>query len=429
MFKKIIMSKNNLINIFIALIPFSLIIGNLATNINILIICLLGIAIFKNRIFFIEDKICQTLIYLFFFYLIIITSINNFPKIAENYLYKEHIIKSFFYLRFLILFLIITKLVEENIFHIKYLFLTSTFFSSVLALDIFIQVIFEKDIFGYEIYLNRPSGFFGTENIAGGYLQKFALFSIFFMALNFKDRKKRDLFIFSLFLIFLFSIFLTANRMPTILFILSFVMYFLFNFSYKKILLIFFSVVFLFFLSLKIPQFQELNYKFKVFYKHSSSIFAKAPKLFFNNFNNEERLKFEGHEYLIHFNSGIQIWKQNKIFGQGLKSFRINCDYGFNVTCNTHPHNYFIELMVDTGIVGLIFIYLIFFLGLKKFLKCHSSKILNKDIKLISNVFFLIIFFEFFPLRSTGSFFTTNNSVVIFLILSLLLNVKKIKLN
>ena len=45
-----------------------------------------------------------------------------------------------------------------------------------VGIDILIQVIFEKNILGYPITLNKPSSFFGTEHIAGGYIQKFSLF-------------------------------------------------------------------------------------------------------------------------------------------------------------------------------------------------------------------------------------------------------------
>ena len=130
--------------------------------------------------------------------------------------------------------------------------------------------------------------------------------------------------------------------------------------------------------------------------------------------------------YLIHFNSGIQIWKENKIFGKGLKSFPLNCKYGDNQTCNTHPHNYIIEIMLDTGLVGLILIYSVFLISLMNFLKFYFLKY-NERIKLLTLPFFLIIFFEFFPFRSTGSFFTTSVSTIIFLFLDFFLKLKKIK--
>lgn len=122
------LTKINFINFFISLIPLSIIIGNLAININIMIICLFGLIIYKKNTFFIEKKIYQYLIYLFFFVLIITTIINNINNFELNKLYKQNFFKSLSYLRFLLLFLIITKLIENNKLNIKLFFISSAFF-------------------------------------------------------------------------------------------------------------------------------------------------------------------------------------------------------------------------------------------------------------------------------------------------------------
>ena len=72
-------TRINLINLLIGLIPLSLIVGNLAININIILICLLGILIYKFDIFIIEKKKYQYLIYAFFSYLIVVTVISYLP--------------------------------------------------------------------------------------------------------------------------------------------------------------------------------------------------------------------------------------------------------------------------------------------------------------------------------------------------------------
>ena len=173
----------NLINLLIALIPFSLILGNLAININIILICLSGIIIYKFEIFEINDKIYQYLIYSFFLYLILITLITNIssiinfePRIAGRYfnitkeLYLENIAKSFLFLRFLILFLVVNKLIEKNSFNLKLFYISCSFFVFVVSVDIVIQAYLGKNLFGYPILFNRPTSFFGVEFIAGGYI-------------------------------------------------------------------------------------------------------------------------------------------------------------------------------------------------------------------------------------------------------------------
>lgn len=158
--------------------------------------------------------------------------------------------------------------------------------------------------------------------------------------------------------------------------------------------------------------------------QESKYILLNGPRLFLKDELDKNYTWHTG--YLIHFYSGIKIWEQKKIIGNGLKSFRLKCTYENFQTCNTHPHNYFIEILIDMGLIGIILIYAIFFVGLANFFKLYLLN-KNKHNKYISYIFFLLIFFEFFPIRSTGSFFTTTNSIFIFSILAIFLNVEKIK--
>ena len=82
--------------------------------------------------------------------------------------------------------------------------------------------------------------------------------------------------------------------------------------------------------------------------------------------------------------------------------------------------------MLDVGLLGLISIYGIYLFALINFVK-FLTLINNIKIKLLSMPFFLITFFEFFPFRSSGSFFTTNNASIIFIILAIFINIEKIK--
>ena len=422
---KLNFNKIEILNLLICTIPLSLILGNLATNINILLICLLGLVCFGKKIFFFHDKkISFYLLYFFFFYLIIVTFGNNITKIYQNDLYYDHLIKSILYLRFLILFLVINKLAEKREFNTKYFFLSCAFFSLIISLDVVYQFIFKKNILGFPITNDRPSSFFGEENIAGNFIQKFILFFIFYYASKIKNTNNVYRFIFISSIFFLIIIIFTANKMAIIIFIFSIISFYLIEKKFKQLLLIFFISSFLLFSFSKIVISKRLHTDINFFFTETSNIVRHAPSLFISGKLNPESKWGTG--YLIHFNTGIQIWKKNKIFGNGLKSFRLKCKYGNNQTCNTHPHNYFIELLVDTGFIGLLVICLIIFFGLKNFfLFFLKNKTLHA--RLTTSVFFLLIFFELFPFRSTGSFFTTSNSIFIFLMLAIILNVEKIK--
>lgn len=413
-------SKISTLNFIIATIPLSLILGNLATNVNIIIVCILGLYIYKKQIFEINNKIYYYLIYLFFFYLILITLINNFQFLNFNSIQKDHFFKSIFYLRYLIFFLVIKTLVEKEDFDNKIFFLSCAFFSAIVSIDLVIQFLFKKNILGYPIIANKPSSFFKEEIIAGGFIQKFSLFFIFLLVV----KKKLNSFILIIFLLFLIPIILSGNRMPIIIYIMSILLYFLVEKKFKEIIITIIISSIIIFSFIKFPVSKRLHIDLNIFFKESVYMLKKAPKLFL--YNEGENIVFGGTGYLIHFNTGIQIWKNNKIFGNGLKSFRIKCTYENYQTCNTHPHNYFIELLVDVGIIGAFLIYITFIIGLKNFLKFYYNE-KTKIQKIVGCAFFLVIFFEFFPFRSTGSFFTTSNSAFIFLILPIFLNIKKLK--
>ena len=140
--------------------------------------------------------------------------------------------------------------------------------------------------------------------------------------------------------------------------------------------------------------------------------------------------------------TAIDTWKFNKIFGNGIKSFREDChrlgelpDVNLqedqfpgkkNRLCSNHPHNYYFEILTETGIVGFVIIsmiallFIIFIFKNFKFIK----QINTGNFFLLSAIISLIL--ETLPLRSTGSLFTTNNATYIILIGSIILCYKKL---
>jgi len=421
------LNKINILNFLICLIPLTLIIGNLAINLNIILICIIGVFEFGKKVFLIENKLYLFLILLFFTYLIGITIFNNWSFLLanpNNNLFLEHVLKSLFYLRFLMLFLIIYKLIDNNNFNTKYFFISCAFFSFFISIDLVIQFFFKQNILGLEITKNRPSSFFGEENIAGGYLQKFIIFLIFFILIKKKNKKNIDISLLFFFSIFFIPIIFTANKMPIVLYFASIILYFLIEKKFKEMLFGLALIIFIISIVMKLPINNRLNVDLKNFVIESKNIIQESPGIIFSD-NYEPKEKW-GTGYKQLFHTGIKIWQNNKIFGHGLKSFRLNCTYEKNQTCNTHPHNYFIEILDDTGLIGIFLLYSIFISGTLNYLKEYKiNEKLNS--KLTTLPFFLIIFFEFFPIRSSGSFFTTNNSIVIFLTLAVFLNFKKIK--
>ena len=131
--------------------------------------------------------------------------------------------------------------------------------------------------------------------------------------------------------------------------------------------------------------------------------------------------------YLKEFYTFYDTWLINKYIGGGIKNFRYFCHERENLKkdqefkCNMHPHNYYLEILTETGLVGFIIISLAFInIIIITFYRKYFTNSLLKDNNLIIPFMFLF-FVEIFPIKSTGSFFTTGNSTYLFLIMGILI--------
>ena len=79
------------------------------------------------------------------------------------------------------------------------------------------------------------------------------------------------------------------------------------------------------------------------------------------------KVNFFSPQHTSHYTTAYNIYLDNKIFGAGPKSFRHLCSekkYNYDSSsCSTHPHNYAIQLLSETGLIGL-FIFISFYLWL-----------------------------------------------------------------
>ena len=137
-----------------------------------------------------------------------------------------------------------------------------------------------------------------------------------------------------------------------------------------------------------------------------------------------------------HYLTSLSIFKNYPIFGSGLKTFRFECqknEYSninsdaASARCSTHPHNFYLEILSDTGFMGIFFfVFLIFFI-LKKIIQ---NFVLKKTIlyPCIISLFFLF----FWPIKTTGSIFSSWNGYFYILALLVILtqiNFIKVKFN
>lgn len=442
-----------LLKYLIYVFPLSFIIGNLAINISIVLIIILSIFPLNKEIFYFNNSKIFYLVSLFFLCLIL----STFFQLYSSGYYSDWI-KSLTFLRYFFLLLIIKTVIYKKILNINFFFTSSLIASIFVSVDIFIQYIFGKNILGYPPVASGGikyfSGLFNQELIAGGFILMFSTIGIFSIFNILKTEKKKTyLFLFAILIIFFsFSLILAGNRMPVVLFLLFLTTLGLIYKKKERIYFITFALLTTLLLTTIIIKSETLSYRVLNFYtgipKPSlvlEEINKKYPNLekykntgkqFHNlkEFGSTENFTYipyiSGH--IVIFITSIDIFKDKPLYGNGIKSFRNNCSNKThlpNRVCESHPHNYVMEILNDTGIIGLFLIYslviYLIFSNYKDYIRNDSFK------PLISNWIYLAIilsvFINFFPFKSTGSFFSTFNSAFIFMILGISIGLNELK--
>ena len=185
--------KTFLINFLFSFIPISFVAGNLILNLNILLFIIFTIIFYGKDIFAQNLNRLDKIILIFFAYTIFIGILNNF-YLQSDLMEGDYTItiKTVLYLRFLIFYFIIKTLINKNLINFKSFFIICFICTYFISLDLIYQLNFGKDIFGYvSTDPRRLAGPFGTEFIAGSYLQRFSLFALFLFPIFFNNKDNK----------------------------------------------------------------------------------------------------------------------------------------------------------------------------------------------------------------------------------------------
>ncbi len=435
-----------ILNILYFIFPVSFLIGNGAINLTVLFIILFGIINFFEKSYYNVDKNALYALLAFFLTLGLSTILESSGDI-----YNDQFIKFIKYLRYFLFFLITSFFIKSGKFVFKYFIISSTFCVLFLSSDIIFQFLNGYDFFGYEAYKNSKyhlSGFLKDELNAGGFIQKFSLFTIIFIPLFLNDKDKKNYVIIIILIVTIFSgIFYSGNRMSLVMFIFSLLLISIIIKHLRfKILVSILLCSLIFFATLKTQKNMRIYYK--SFYQNASTVITKINNYAFREYpelkegtyfedklwkngkvDYERKSKYEvesfGSGHLVLYSTALDLWSDAPVIGSGIKSFRKKCQSKLhlpNRVCESHPHNYYLELLTDTGVAGLfIFLFFVLIIIKNNFIKIQSLN--NKD-KLLFLTIATILITEIFPIKSSGSFFSTYNSAYLFFILAMLNGIK-----
>ena len=254
------------------------------------------------------------------------------------------------------------------------------------------------------------------------------------------------------------AILLSGNKMPLILFLFGCVLIFFLikdlRFALSLGLLIFLSA---FFLLVNYDNYENTNYykasyksftndiniiKFIKANKKDDSIKKDTDEKKLNEYQNglpEEIILLKHSGYNRIFYTAIKMWKDQPLFGFGFKSFRIKCWDMLEkdneerkitkkpqfIACANHPHNYYLELLSEAGIIGTSLMIIFFLILLKSSYDYLKKYYRQKDVEMNLLIPVIILFFlEIWPLKSTGSFFTTWGATFFWLNAAMLIAAK-----
>ena len=387
--------------ILFSLLPFFLITGPFLSDLSVSLISILFLiycikekdfSFFKNKFFY--------FFLIFWVYLVLNSIINNFNI---NYFGT-----SLVYLRYGVFTIAIVALLNFNKNFIRYFFYCTLICFTALILDGFYQYFSGVNILGWKSF-SRTSSFFGEEQILGSYLSR--LFPIFF-GLSILLFKKTDKIFIYLIIIFILSealIFLSGDRSAFFNINLSAIFIVLLSQKLFKLRLftLFSSILILFIISFINPTAKE-------------RVFDQTIKQM--NLGNEsiEQIYIFSKQHTHHYISAYKIFLDNKFLGVGLKNFRNFCDkekYQISdLSCSTHPHNTYIQILSELGLIGFLFITVILFIFFKYILKHLRLRFKRKnyfsdfEICILSGI--TIYLWPFVP---TGNFFTNWLSIIMFL--------------
>ena len=281
-----------------------------------------------------------------FFSFCIISIISSF--FAKDFLFSLK--GSLFYFRIGVFSCFIWYLIDKdrNILNYFYYILILCFLA--LVIDGYYQYFNGENLLGFKVTDGRVSSFFGDEKIMGSYLSR--LFPLLFALFLVKNKKKYEVYLIGfLFILVDVLIFISGERSAFFFLNLSTIFIIILIKEYQKFRLITFIVAIIFVVIISINS-TKLTTRMIL-------TPAKDMGLIESSNSNQPTIFSPVHDSL--FRTAFNIFLDKPVLGHGPRMFRVLCNnkkYAVGIQpCSTHPHNFYIQLLAETGILGFSFLF------------------------------------------------------------------------
>ena len=370
----------------ILLFPIFLITGNFLVNFFYISISILSILNFNKKDVFFRSNI----FYLLIFFLIYL-SINLLFSINFSNSYPRVI-------KFLLIILFIKEIFRFNDkkeIYFEKIIKFWTILYIIVTIDIIFELIFGFNTLGFRSYLDgRIASFFGDELVVGTFYHFFSLIILSYFVKN----KYPNLLVISLIIAIISISFMIGER--------------------ANFIKLFFSILLFSFLILEINFIKKAGLVCLtlliisiIFYSNDS-----LKKRYYNQISiiysiDGFKKYFKESQYGAHQITAYEIFKDNVLFGVGLKNFREeskksiyeNPDYyKTNQRQSTHPHQIHLEILSELGLLGYIFFLILIFYSI---IFSAKNYFIERNPYQISALIYILSCL--IPLMPSGSLFST----------------------
>ena len=406
-------SKNEnliiLVEPILIILPIAFLFSNLISE--GLILLLVGIFFINVNKYELSQIINNKIIIFFIIFYFYLVS-NYFVNISK----EPSFLRSIFFIRFIFYVISLNYFLKKKYINPKKIFLYWGLTTVLICLDLQLQNIFGKNIFGYESImqgnLTRLGGFLNNELKIAYLINNFFVISLgaylFFNKMNNKVHQTLILVFISLIVFSIYSTGERANFICLLFFVFCILIFSRFRVYFLSLVIILIPIIFLNYSDLQSNP--KINRMFV-------NIIEQVKKNISPDTKSNKNFLYKENHYFSHYSTAWQIYKDFPLFGVGLKNFRIYCDnetYDKKIpvsfrgrNCATHPHNVFFEIISELGFIGFIIFYSFFGYF---FFKSFSYSFKERNIFVFGNTIFLITYF--IPFLPRGSFFSNWNAML-----------------
>jgi len=415
-------------HLLIVSIPLTLITGPFLPDISVVLINIFFFYhIYKTK----DYSILKNNFFVFFLFFWLYISVRSLFVDSKYILFSLQ--SSFFYFRFGFFSLCFFYLLNNNKNILSHFFWSLVVVASALIIDGYFQFFYGVNILGYSKFgfvgsydVIRLGSLFGNELILGSYLSKFFGLILFFLLykfffINYALNSIKIIF----FLLVFILIYLSGERAAFYITIINLFLIILYVNKRNLITLVGFL-----FISTILILIINNNYSLVKNRMFPNFAYQLNPINNLNELRKDSSIEIFSPDHTKHYKIAINMFKNNILFGQGPKMFRQLCGkspFALNENlddpkngCTTHPHNTYLQLLSETGLIGFLFFFVPFifttiFLIRFFFIRIFLSN--NKNFEMIIPI--ISAYTLFFPFMSTGSFLNNWVCIVYFSLISI----------